>query len=279
MLFDTSGRVGIGTTTPSHLLTTVDTGTVTAVNLSNVLYVDAANDRVGIGVSNPIYALDVHGASGYAGIHVLGPANPFLELRSNSGGIPLIDFCNDTSIDYDMRLILMGDDTLTVDGGNLGIGTTAPVQKLDVAGTVRCVSVVQTSDEQLKTDVQPVTGVLEKINQVRGVSFRWNEKARSLGADSGETRIGVLAQELERVFPELVTTPQPITADELAKNYPEETLTPEVRQHLQRDAEATQYKAVDYSQLTVVLLEAVKELKAENDALRLRLDVLENRAQ
>ena len=136
---------------------------------------------------------------------------------------------------------------------------------------------MQTSDRLLKTDIQPLAGVLDKLDQVEAVSFRWNEKAQSLGAKTGERQIGVLAQDLEQAFPELVVTPEPVTVDDLAKGYSEETLTPEVRQQLQRDTDATHYKAVNYSQLTVVLLEAVKELKAENDSWRTQNSSLEER--
>jgi hypothetical protein len=277
MRFDTTGKVGIGTTSPSHLLTTADTGTVAAVNLSNVLYVDAAYNRVGIGMDNPVCGLDIRCAD--AGINVQAAGNPWIEVRSTNGGYAVFDLSNDASIDYDMRLLLVGDDILNIDGGNVGVGTTAPVQKLDVAGTVRCVSVVQTSDEQLKTDIQPLDGVLDKLNQVRGVSFRWNDKAQSLGAKAGEKHIGVLAQELEKAFPELVTTPQTVSVEELAKGLDQQMLTPEIKQRFQKDAEAARYKAVDYSQLTVVLLEAVKELQKENDTLRQRIEALENKAQ
>ena len=269
------GRVGIGTTTPSHLLTTADTGAVNAVNLSNVLYVDAANNRVGIGFDNPVWALDMR--TDYPLINVQGIGNPALELRSTNGGYPYLDFSNDASIDYDMRLWILGDDTLTIDGGNVGIGTTAPTQVLHVNGNIQCEHVYESSDEQLKTDVQSLTGVLDRLGQVRAVSFRWNEKARSLGAMPGEKQIGVLAQELEQVFPELVATPKPVTVEELSKGYSEETLTPEVKQRLQRDAEATNYKAVNYSRLTVVLLEAVKELREENEMLRTQNNSLEER--
>jgi hypothetical protein len=158
--------------------------------------------------------------------------------------------------------------------GNVGVGTAAPTERLDVSGTVRCVSLIQTSDEQLKADVQPLSGVLGKLDQVRAVSFRWNEKAHSLGVETSARQIGVLAQELEQAFPELVVTPRPSTADELVQNCPEQ-----IQQRFQEDAEKTQYKAVNYSQLTVVLLEAVKELQAENRTLTQRIQALESKVQ
>jgi hypothetical protein len=149
---------------------------------------------------------------------------------------------------------------------------------LDVAGDIRCVSLTQTSDQQLKTNVQPLGGVLDKLDQVRAVSYQWNEKGQSLGAEAGTRDIGVLAQELEKVFPALVTTPEPTTIDELLSDYPEEAQTAELRQRLEKDAERTRYKAVNYGKLTVVLLEAIKELRAENKSLEQRIAALERQA-
>jgi uncharacterized coiled-coil protein SlyX len=77
--------------------------------------------------------------------------------------------------------------------------------------------------------------VLEKLERIRGVSFDWNEKYQSLGRSTARREIGVIAQELEAVFPELVT-----------------------RWGVQG------YRAVDYGRLTGVLLEAIKELRVEN---------------
>jgi hypothetical protein len=82
------------------------------------------------------------------------------------------------------------------------------------------------------------------------VAFDWNDDYEALGRSTGHREIGVIAQEVEAVFPELVTT-------------------------WGEDA----YRAVDYGRLTGVLIEAVKELKAENDALRERIEALEQVAR
>ena len=86
--------------------------------------------------------------------------------------------------------------------------------------------------------------MLPKLDGIRAVSFQWNAQAQALGNPAGRRQIGVLAQDVLPAFPELVTT-----------------------QNLQ----GKDYQAVDYGRLTVVLLEAVKELKAETDALKLQL--------
>jgi hypothetical protein len=129
------------------------------------------------------------------------------------------------------------------DNGNVGIGTVNPGFKLDVAGTVRATSFVPPSDARLKTHVATLTNALEKLEQLRGVSFEWNEQSESLGHASGQSDIGVIAQEVETVFPELVNT-----------------------------SSTDGYKAVDYSRLTAVLIEAVKELNAKNQAAQAQLE-------
>ncbi|GAB4192903.1 MAG: hypothetical protein Fur006_37580 [Coleofasciculaceae cyanobacterium] len=131
-------------------------------------------------------------------------------------------------------------------GGNVGIGTTNPAYKLDVAGAAHASSFPTSSDVRLKKDITQLTNVLEKLEKIRGVVFEWNELYESLGRSTGHKEIGVMAQEVEAVFPELVTT----WGDEC-------------------------YKAVDYGRLTGVLIEAAKELKAENVALKQRIEALE----
>jgi hypothetical protein len=105
------------------------------------------------------------------------------------------------------------------------------------------------SDARTKTNVWQVEGALEKLERIRGLTFDWAEpeSREALGGVPGQSSIGVLAQEVEEVFPELVSIYEP----------------------------EGEYKAVDYQGLTSVLIEAVKELKAQNEALRLRIEALE----
>jgi len=116
---------------------------------------------------------------------------------------------------------------------------------LDVGGDIQCVALHETSDGRSKTDVRELSNALDAVSRLRGVTFAWNEDAGSVGATPGERGIGVIAQEVEDVFPELVSAPE------------------------------GSHRAVDYSKLTAVLIEAVKELKDENAALKARLDALE----
>jgi hypothetical protein len=250
--------------------------------------------NVGIGTANPTYRLEVSGTGRFAStLTTAGIYNYGAWYSSSAGsGDIWIPYANGNTYLRSPATVIThtlcaesGNWSIPNSGaayfsqGNVGIGTTSPTQLLDVSGTVRCVNLIQTSDEQLKADVQPLSSVLDKLGQIRAVSFRWNEKAQLLGANTSVRHIGVLAQELERVFPELVATPEPVTPDELLKKYPEELRTPELRQRLQEDAEKTHYKAVNYSELTVVLLEAVQELQAQNRSLEQRIQALESKTK
>jgi prepilin-type N-terminal cleavage/methylation domain-containing protein len=101
------------------------------------------------------------------------------------------------------------------------------------------------SDRRLKTNIEPLTAVLDKVQMIQGVSFDWNKAAESAGISDGRKQIGVIAQDVEAVFPELVSTMD------------------------------NGYRAVDYAKLSAVLIEAVKELRAENQMLRQRIEALE----
>src|SRR5262245_6844313 len=87
--------------------------------------------------------------------------------------------------------------------------------------------------------------VFDKLSKIRGVTWTWNEQAGPLGKVPGSADAGVIAQEVEAVYPELVET------------------SPEG------------FKRVNYTGLVGVVIEAVKELKAKNEALEKRVAELE----
>jgi hypothetical protein len=145
---------------------------------------------------------------------------------------------------YDEQL---NDELMTFESGTgcIGVRNENPAYPLDVNGTVRCASIIETSDVRLKSNVETLTDNLDKVTRLRGVRYVWNESAAEVGATPGEADIGLLAQEVEAVFPELVTTTEGGT------------------------------KGVNYGKLTAVLIGAVKELKEQNEALARRVVELE----
>ena len=97
-------------------------------------------------------------------------------------------------------------------------------------------TLTETSDIALKTDIQPLTNVLDKIKQISGYKYQFKE--------TGHDAMGVTAQDVEKVFPEIV-----------------------------QGSEGE--KTLAYSGLVGALVEAVKELSTKNDALETRIKTLE----
>jgi len=71
---------------------------------------------------------------------------------------------------------------------------------LDVSGTIRCTSVLQTSDIRLKENIETITNATSQFTSLRGVSFNLKND------ESKRKRYGVVAQEIEKVFPSMVYT-------------------------------------------------------------------------
>ena len=115
------------------------------------------------------------------------------------------------------------------------------------------------SDLLLKRNVEPLKGALERLLQLRGVTFEWEEPEKH-GNETG-VLIGMIGQEVEKVFPEWVKIDQGGYRN--VKFIGFEALTVEALRELQVENEAL--KAVQGT------------LKAENEALRQRVDELEKR--
>ncbi len=158
--------------------------------------------------------------------------NPSIELRGN-GKTPYLDFAETSGADYTTRLLSSGG-VLNVQRPS-GSGTL-----LNVQGGLQCVGTVNTSDRRFKQHIRPLTGALAGVLALRGVRYDWNALGQQHGGTAGAEQVGLIAQEVEKLYPELVLTG------------------------------ADGYKAVNYAQLTPVLIEAIKELAAQNAALKVQ---------
>jgi hypothetical protein len=102
--------------------------------------------------------------------------------------------------------------------GNVGVGTTSPGYKLDVNGDINiasgsalrfggtsvCTSAgcTSSSDKTLKEHIQPLQGSLEKIVKLQGVEYDYKDKTKF----TNKHQVGVIAQDVEKVYPEVVNT-------------------------------------------------------------------------
>ena len=119
--------------------------------------------------------------------------------------------------------------------GTLAVNSTTQINAdLNVTGDV---TAFYSSDERLKDNITPIENPLEKVLSISGNSFDWNDQSSHTGRD-----IGVIAQEIERVLPEIVTTRE------------------------------NGFKAVQYEKITALLIEAVKELSHKVDDLQQKLN-------
>ena len=97
------------------------------------------------------------------------------------------------------------------------------------------------SDRRLKKDIVPIKNALATVSRLRGVSFNWKDSSKD--ARHGKAR-GLIAQEVERVVPEWVKTG------------------------------SDGYKSVETIGMDAVLIEAIKELKAQSDRQQTEIESL-----
>ncbi len=128
----------------------------------------------------------------------------------------------------------------------LGAANAAPGFLLDVLGNIRCFSVTQTSTGLLKDNVRPLTGAVDIARALQGVRYVW--KAGTPASIAGKPDIGFIAEDLDKVLPELVA----------------------------HDASGRAI-GIDYAKLAAVSIEAIKEQQKDLDALRRQNEALEAR--
>jgi hypothetical protein len=129
--------------------------------------------------------------------------------------------------------------------GNVGIGTLAPAEKLHVNGNIRHTGTCATSDMRWKKDIKNIEDPLAKVLSLRGVIYKWDiENYPEMGFDDG-VKIGLIAQDVEVVFPELIRT----------------------------DYEG--YKALEYERIVAVLIEAIKEQQSQINEQQIKITAIE----
>jgi hypothetical protein len=142
--------------------------------------------------------------------------------------------------------------------GNVGIGTAAPSSKLEVCGNTRIIGTLNVSstvtsssgitcpsDIRYKKDITAIENPMQKLMLINGVNYHWKTNEFPEMNFNDKLQTGFIAQDLEKIFPEMVFT------DERG------------------------YKSIDYSRLTPVLVETIKEQQRQLTELTGRLQAIE----
>ena len=138
--------------------------------------------------------------------------------------------------------------TTRPDSAKVGIGTLTPEEALHVVGNIGLTGEVLTlTDTKLKANIRSINNAVDIVNSLNGVRYNYRTDEYPEMKLSTKDQIGLLAEDVEKVLPELVF----------------------------EDSNGT--KSVAYIKLTAVLIEAVKELKSENDDLKARIEALEQK--
>jgi len=210
-----AGNVGIGTTGPADKLTVTGTvGISGKTTIANQLYLTGGWGQAP--------------APNYAALQIVG-SYPSMEFRSSTS--------NSTWL-YHMSA--NGYMNWYNDPASSNGAAWSNMMQLSPGGALTASAFYYSSDRKLKKNITTLTGSLDGIRQLRGVGFDWKK--------GGTRNIGLIAQEVEKVYPELVET----KAD---------------------------FKSVAYGNLVAPLIEAVKELAAKMDAWWVEVNDLKQQLQ
>jgi hypothetical protein len=222
-----NGAVGIGTTSPGESLTIGQNTAGNGTAYSLAILRNGTSASPGSWSSTPAIRIDDvsgDGPSSFSSTQALLQINVGRVADSDtySNNALLINCVNDNGSAF------------TVTGKRrVGIVQNQPAYALDVTGDIRATGdVIAYSDARVKENVETITDALTKVTSLRGVSYTRND------SEDKSTKVGVIAQEVLEVLPEVV----------------------------QQDTNGNY--SVAYGNIVGVLIEAIKELKAEINELK-----------
>jgi hypothetical protein len=251
---NSSGNVGIGVVSPSFKLSVVggDIHTDGYVRADDGIITHSVEGSVVTLSNNGTYTM-LSNPQGNVGLYIgdTGDGQNYYQsgahrFRSYDGSTYQGTF-NNTGLKIgtgyaSYKLDVAGDARIT--SGSLGVGVTpnATDGRGDFSNDVVAYS---TSDKRLKENIKPLDNALGKVLKISGVEFDWKElteeEKKTIHGNEGHD-IGVIAQEIEEVLPEVVTT---------------------------RD---NGYKAVKYEKIVPLLIEAIKEQQEQINKLEEKLN-------
>jgi Chaperone of endosialidase len=200
------------------------------------------NGAVGIGINNPSYVLEVNGRGlVHSGGSNSTTAGIWFNNNANTINTGFVGMESDNAIGFYGTGTPNGWGLLmNIASGNVGIGTSNPSQKLHVIGNILATGTITPSDSRYKKNIQPLKNALHKVQQLNAVTYIMNQQAFPEWQFDNLLQYGLIAQEVEKVFPEMVKT-----------------------------IDNKGYKGVDYVKLIPVLIEAIKDQQKQIDELKI----------
>jgi hypothetical protein len=159
----------------------------------------------------------------------------------------IIDQYGTTSSDARLRIfnsIAETNGITIMENGNIGMGSLTPSVRLQVNGDIIANSIAGSSDLRYKTNIRPIYNALDKVKALRGVYFNWDQQNFPDKNFGEQDELGFIAQEVEKVVPEIVT----------------------------QDKTKEAYRSVKYDKLVALLVEAIKEQQKQIDSLKIELN-------
>ena len=166
------------------------------------------------------------------------------QLTNDSGFITQVTSGGATTVSAGNGIGLnTGNGTITMSGSYTG--------SFSATGNITAYS----SDERLTNFHGKIENALEKVDKLNGYYYEWNDLAKNIDKDAFKNgmEVGVSAQEIEKVLPEIVTEAPIVAAHNLD----------------------TDYKTVHYDKVVPLLIEAIKDLKTEVEELKSQIKELE----
>ena len=174
------------------------------------MLIDSATGNVGIGTTSPAAKLEVEGGDAllqlstasstgnpYMTFSQAGTRRSFIQHRDSGDNLKIAS-------EYGSISLFTGTAGTEVErvtihsAGNVGVGTSTPLYLLDAAGTIRCTSLIQTSQSDKKENI----GNIDK-SKPKAIPFK-EYRYKSDIDSTGRKRYGVLAEDIENDYPELV---------------------------------------------------------------------------
>ncbi|WP_419494902.1 tail fiber domain-containing protein [Chryseobacterium bernardetii] len=227
-----NGYLGIGTVLPKQQLHINELNATTGITNSFVSGIAITGNGSAAGLSGPgIYLENINAPVGTRVLKINYTQNAteaFLNFQNVS---------DNAGTDSGTILVLTR-------SGRLGVGTTAPTEKIHVIGNILASGTITPSDMRIKKDIVDNSYGIKEILSLRTINYRY--KNEELGRDK---KLGFIAQEVKAKMPELVTTAN----DEI------KTL------------------GVNYAEMTVVLTKAIQEQQKEIETLKEQIKALQQK--